>query len=314
MKLIPKKESYRFSLIIPIFNEIPNLTELFKRLKAAQKKWKSPYEIIFINDGSTDKSLNFLQKNKKSLQNVKIIDFSRNFGHQAALFAGLKEASGDLVACIDADLQDPPELLNDMVLKLEKHRADVVYGVRKNRKEGPVKVFCYWLAYRVLRKIFKLNLPLDSGDFCVMNRKVVNILVSHHDQNLFLRGLRAWVGFKQEAYPYVRAARAFGNSKYSYFNLISLALNGIVGFTSLPIYFLGILGVIGLLISFIYISFLITAFAFSYPTPAGFYSVMAAILFFSSIQLCAFATLGFYVFKNYEETRKRPLYLIKKIL
>lgn len=313
MKIDKKHSAYEFSLVIPVYNELPNLPTLFKRLQKAQSEWPKPYQIIFVNDGSSDASLALLKKHKKGLRNIKIIDLTRNFGHQAALLAGMREASGLLIGCIDADLQDPPELLIKMIRQMKSSQAEVIFGVRKKRKEDPLKVFCYWLAYRLLKKILKINMPLDSGDFCVMKKQVVDILVKYHDQNLFLRGLRAWAGFRQEAFYYERAAREFGDSKYSYFDLISLALNGIVGFTILPVIFLGALGVFGILISLIYFVFIALCFLFSFKAPAGFFSVMASLLLFSSIQLCAFGIVGLYVFKNYEETRKRPLFLIKKI-
>lgn len=313
MKIDKKHSTHEFSLVIPVYNELPNLPTLFKRLQKAQLEWPKPYQIIFVNDGSTDATLFFLKKNKKKLHNVKIINFTRNFGHQAALLAGMEEASGCLIGCIDADLQDPPELLIKMIRKIKSSKAEVIYGVRKKRKEDPVKVFCYWAAYRFLKKVLKINMPLDSGDFSVMRKQVVDILVKYHEQNLFIRGMRAWAGFQQEAFFYERAAREFGNSKYSYFDLISLALNGIVGFTILPVIFLVALGIFGTTISLAYFIFIAFCFIFSFPAPAGFFSIMASLLLFSSIQLCATGIIGLYVFKNYEETRKRPLYLIKEI-
>ena len=308
-----KKKTSSLSIVIPVYNEIENLPSLLQRIKISQTKWPKNSELIFVNDGSSDSSLDYLKRHKGLLHNAKVLDLTKNFGHQAALLAGLTASNGEVIGCLDADLQDPPELIEKMLKQMHQDKADVIYGVRKNRKEGAIKTLIYWLAYRVLNKVLRIQIPLDSGDFCLMKKNVKRIIITHHDQNLFLRGLRAWVGFKQVPFIYSRDSRFKGKSNYSFSKLLELGFNGIVGFTNLPILFLGVIGVIGLTASLCYMLFLVTALLLNYPSPPGFVSLMVALLLFSSIQLLAIWVIGFYVCKNYEETRKRPTYLVKTI-
>jgi hypothetical protein len=207
-----------------------------------------------------------------------VIDLSRNFGHQRALLAGLAHASGDVIACIDGDLQDPPTLIPTMLDRLDEQDADVVYAVRRRRKEHAAKKTAYWMAYRLMRSIMDIELPLDSGDFAVMRRPVLDAMLRMPEQSLFLRGLRAWVGFRQVPFEYDRAARAAGEAKYRWSDLFRLAYNGIFSFTKVPIRVLGIVGSAAILASVCYAVWLVGAWLFGAQIPAGFSTLILAIM------------------------------------
>ncbi|MFQ5452305.1 MAG: glycosyltransferase family 2 protein, partial [Candidatus Paceibacterota bacterium] len=204
----------RYSLIIPVYNEEETIQELYKRCSAVLDKLKGTYEIIFVNDGSTDTTRALLLKLRSKNKRIKIINFSRNFGHQVAVNAGMRHSSGEYVAIIDGDLQDPPEILPKFFAKLEKG-YDVVYGTRKKRKESFCKRFLYNLFYRSLQAIVDLEIPLDSGDFCVMKRHIVDAINLLPERNRYIRGLRSWVGGKQIGIDYKRNRRYKGKSKYT---------------------------------------------------------------------------------------------------
>ncbi|MFM8634642.1 MAG: glycosyltransferase, partial [Planctomycetia bacterium] len=236
----------------------------------------------------------------------------RNFGHQRALLAGLVQASGDVVACIDGDLQDPPALLVEMIAALDTHSVDVVYGVRRRRKEGACKTTAYWLAYRLLHGILEIDLPLDAGDFSVMRRPVLEAMLRMPEQSLFLRGLRAWVGFRQQPFEYERAARCAGSAKYRWRDLFRLAYDGIFSFTHLPIRILGAIGLAAIGFSVLYSLYLATAWLLGIHTPRGFTTLIIAIMFFSGVQLVAIRILGAYIRRILDEVRGRPLFLVRE--
>jgi dolichol-phosphate mannosyltransferase len=273
--------------------------------------YSGPWEMIAVNDGSSDSTLEKLLSWHYRDSRIKVLDLSRNFGHQRALLAGLAHASGEVIACVDGDLQDPPELIPVMLRELEVHHADVIYGVRRRRKENMVKKTAYWLAYRLMRAVMEIELPLDAGDFAVMRRPVLDAFLRMPEQSLFLRGLRAWVGFRQIPFEYERNARFAGDAKYTWKDLFRLAYSGIFSFTKLPIRLLGLVGMGAIGISCLYAIFLLSAWIAGQSIPQGFTTLVLAIIFFSGVQLVALRILGSYIHRIYDEVRARPAYLVR---
>jgi dolichol-phosphate mannosyltransferase len=299
------------SVVSPVYNEEIGVDHLISQVIEALSERSGPWEMIVVNDGSRDGTLEKLLVWHQRDSRIKVLDLTRNFGHQRALLAGLAHASGEVIACIDGDLQDPPELIPVMLRELDKHHADVVYGVRRHRKENIIKKTSYWLAYRVMRAVMEIELPLDSGDFAVMRRPVMDAFMQMPEQSLFLRGLRAWVGFRQIPFPYERAARFAGDAKYTWKDLFRLAYSGIFSFTKLPIRLMGLLGMGAIGISVLYSIFLLAAWMAGRSIPQGFTTIVLAIIFFSGVQLLALRILGAYIHRIYDEVRARPPYLIR---
>jgi len=300
------------SVVTPFYNEEEVVDLLASEIISALSARRGPWEVIAINDGSRDATLAKLVKWHRREPRFKVIDLSRNFGHQRALLAGLSHASGDVIACIDGDLQDPPALIPTMLDQLDEQDADVVYAVRRRRKENAAKTTAYWMAYRLMRWIMDIELPLDSGDFAVMRRPVLESMLRMPEQSLFLRGLRAWVGFRQVPFEYERAARAAGEEKYRWSDLFRLAYNGIFSFTKVPIRVLGMIGTAAILGSICYSFWLFGSWLFGAEVPAGFSTLILAIIFFSGVQLVAIRILGAYIYRIYDEVRARPVYLVRK--
>ena len=304
--------NHLLSVVIPVYNEEEVIDRLASDIISALSARTGPWEVIVVNDGSHDATLAKLIEWHSREPRFKVIDLSRNFGHQRALFAGLSHASGDVIACIDGDLQDPPKLIPPMYDQLDKQDADVVYAVRRHRKENAAKTTAYWMAYRLMRWIMDIDLPLDSGDFAVMRRHVLEAMLRMPEQSLFLRGLRAWVGFRQVPFEYERAARAAGEEKYRWSDLFRLAYNGIFSFTKVPIRVLGMIGTAAILASICYSLWLFGTWLFGAEIPAGFSTLILAIIFFSGVQLVAIRILGAYIHRIYDEVRARPVYLVRK--
>lgn len=300
----------KLSLVIPVFNEEDNIPNLFARLSGALATWTSNYEIIMVNDGSADNTLSLLINHHEQDNRIKIIDFSRNFGHQAAILAGITEAEGDYIAILDGDLQDPPEFLQELYAKAEEG-YDVVYAVRKKRKEGIIKKGLYFTFYRFLNKITQINIPLDSGDFGLFTKRVRDEIIQAKEHSLFIRGIRSWVGFKQTGIEYERDKRHAGEPKYTFKKLFSLAYNGIFSFSDFPIRILTKLGFYLILISVGYTIFSLIRY-FQGNAPTGFTTLAIAIFFFGSVQIFTLGIVGEYVLRNYNESRNRPIYIINK--
>ena len=298
------------SLIIPVFNEEETIPFLFDRCISSINKITDNFEIICVNDGSFDSSPMLLDEFHKRDHRWKVVHLSRNFGHQAAFLAGLENCTGEFIGMIDGDLQDPPELMIEFYKKLLEG-YDVVYGVRKNRKEGFLKKFSYSTYYKLIDSISAVPIPLDSGDFCMMRRVVLNEILVSKEQSLFLRGTRSWVGFKQFGYSYDRDKREMGQTKYTLRKLFQLAYNGIYSFSTFPIKLLTQLGVIVVLGSLLYILYALYIKFHDPHTPQGFTTLAVAIFFFSGVQLIALGIIGEYVLRIYDESRKKPLYIIK---
>lgn len=299
------------SVVSPVFNEEEGVDRLVTEVITALADRPGPWEMVVVNDGSRDGTLEKLLAWHRRDSRIKVLDLSRNFGHQRALLAGLAHASGDVIACIDGDLQDPPELIPVMLRELDARDADVIYGVRRRRKENMAKKTAYWTAYRVMRAVMEIELPLDSGDFAVMRRPVLDAVLRMPEQSLFLRGLRAWVGFRQIPFEYDRAARFAGDAKYTWRDLFRLAYNGIFSFTTLPIRLLGLVGMAAIAVSVLYSLFLLAAWLGGQKFPQGFTTLVLAIIFFSGVQLVALRILGAYIHRIYDEVRARPAYLVR---
>jgi len=306
------------SIVIPCYNEQEVLPELFKRLTAVTNAWKYNVEMICINDGSKDNTWQLLKQQVDKDSRWKIISFSRNFGHQTAVSCGLTYTVGDAVFIIDADLQDPPEVLESFLNKWEDG-FDVVYAIRKARKESIFKKFSYWAFYRVLSKLSDLKIPLDSGDFSLMDRKVVNVINALPERNRFVRGLRAWAGFKQVGLEYERQARFAGETKYPFKKLLKLASDGIISFSSTPLIISAYIGMIVSFLAFIGVIFAILQRIFSpffisigIGPIAGYSTTIMAIMFLGGIQLIFLGIIGMYLGRIYDEVKQRPNWVINE--
>lgn len=300
------------SVIAPVYNEEGTVLALVDHVKSALAGFGERWEFIVVNDGSADSTLELLLRFHREDCRIKVLDLSRNFGHQRALLAGLTYASGSVVACIDGDLQDSPTLIPAMLKSLDTNDADVVYGVRRERKENAIKKMAYWLAYRILNRLMNIDLPLDSGDFAVMRRPVVDAILRMPEQSLFLRGLRAWVGFRQIPFEYERAPRFAGASKYRWKDLFRLAYDGLFSFTEVPIRLLGLLGIAAVASSTAYSIFLFVGWFLGLTFPQGFTTLVLAVMFFSGVQLLALRIIGAYIHRIYDEVRSRPPFLVRQ--
>lgn len=301
------------SIVIPIFNEEENLQNLYNRLTAAAPSWGEDYEIVLVDDGSRDSSLTMMRVMAEKDARVRVVKLSRNFGHQPAISAGIKIAKGDAIVIMDGDLQDPPEELHRFLAKW-REGYEVVFAVRTKRKEGFFKKMAYSTFYRILAWISDIEIPLDSGDFCVMDRKVVNVLVHEMPEQLrFVRGMRAFAGFKQIGVTYERAERAAGEVKYTFKKLVQLALDGLFGFSSFPLrlatymgflisipsFFLGIFFVLHRLIGF-------KVFGHAPEETPGTASLAVGMYFLGGVTLIILGILGEYIGRIYIEVKKTP--------
>lgn len=299
------------SLIVPIYNEELIVEELFQRAQSALEKITSDFEVILVNDGSTDKSLPLMLACRQKDDRFKVLDLSRNFGHQSAILAGLTYAKGEYVGIMDGDLQDPPELFARFYEKMQEG-FDVVYAVRKKRKEGRLKKAAYWLYYRILTNIAGMRVPVDSGDFCLMRKRVVDEMLRLPEQSLFLRGLRFWVGFRQTGLAYERAERLAGEPKYNLRRLYRLATNGIYSFSDFPIRLMGQLGMLTVLITLSYSVYILSKKIIWGEIIEGFTTLILAIFFFGGVQLISIRILGEYVSRIYDQSRNRPLFIVRE--
>ena len=298
------------SVVIPLYNEEENVSELHRRLDVALRSMDIPYEILLVNDGSRDSTPRLLDELHRTDPNLSVLHLSRNFGHQPAVSAGLDHARGRAVLIMDGDLQDPPEVIPQF-FQLWREGNDVVYAVRQNRKEGPIKRAGYFAFYRILRAISDIEIPLDSGDFCIMDRRVVEALRSMPEKARFVRGLRTFVGFRQVGLAYDRAAREAGRPKYTLGALIGLALDGLVSFSSYPLRFgttylgLATAGCAALLLAWVLFDAV-----FNRTAPRGWASVLVVMLSMGSIQFISLGIIGEYIRLIFLEAKQRPSYII----
>ena len=302
----------QISIVAPLYNENETFPHLIKRLNEVMDSANFTIEIVLIDDGSRDNTAQLMQAIALLDERYHCIFLARNHGHQLALTAGLAHARGtEGVMVIDGDLQDPPELLLEFYPYL-KQGNDVVYAVRKKRKEGFLKRTGYFLFYRLLKSISYIDIPLDSGDFALMSRRVVNIMNKMPEESRYLRGMRTWVGFKQIGVEYERSERQAGESKYSFSMLFKLAYNGIFNFSEFPIKFVSRLGVLAILVSLVYfISVVIKKFFFQ-EVIEGFTSLLFIIILFSGVQLFALGVIGEYVLRVFFQSKNRPLFIVKE--
>lgn len=307
------------SIVIPIYNESEILQLLYDRLVSASELWEEDYEIILVDDGSSDNSLEIMQGFVSQNAHFKILKLSRNFGHQPAISAGIKYAKGDAVIVMDGDLQDPPEELPHF-LKKWREGYHVVYAIRTKRKEGLFKRIAYKLFYRFLARVSNIDIPIDSGDFCVMDRKVVDVLNKDMPENIrFVRGLRAFAGFKQIGVSYERAERAGGEVKYTFRKLLKLAIDGIFDFSTFPLRLATYLGLIISIPSFILGIFFILhrlldfkIMGYSPQDTPGMATLAVAMFFLGGVVLVILGVIGEYLGRIYIEVKKRPFYLVEE--
>jgi glycosyltransferase involved in cell wall biosynthesis len=303
----------KISIIVPIYNSSKFIHHLLESIEVEKNNSHWELELILVDDGSKDQSFEKIIELSKHYQYIKGIKLSRNFGHQIAVKTGLSHCSGDYIAVIDDDLQDPPSLLPYFFSKLD-NGYDVAYGVRKKRKESFIKKISYSTFYRVLKKLSNTEIQLDSGDFCVMKKIVVDNMLKLQEKNPFLRGIRAWVGFKQIGVEYDRHARFDGESGYTLKKLLKIALDGIFSFSSVPIRLITILGTIGLFFAFIYSSLMLYENLVHKMPVKGFTSLVIIISFFSSLILICLGIIGEYIVRIYDEVRNRPFTIIEETI
>jgi glycosyltransferase involved in cell wall biosynthesis len=300
------------SFVIPVYNEESNLPMLVERLVKIMDKSPLTLEAVLVDDGSRDNSRAMLQQLALSDPRFHIVLLSRNHGHQLALTAGLSVARGsEGVFVLDGDLQDPPELLETFYAKYQEG-YDVVYAVREKRKEVFYKRFAYFIFYRILKKIANIDIPLDSGDFSFISRRVVNVLNKMPEESRFIRGMRTWIGFKQIGIAYDRQERASGDSKYSFSKLVQLALNGIYNFSEFPIKFVTSLGGFAIISSVLYLISVIIKKLFFDQVIEGFTALLFVIILFGGIQLMAIGVLGEYILRIFFQSKSRPNFIIEK--
>ncbi|CCI15478.1 putative enzyme [Microcystis aeruginosa PCC 9806] len=304
----------KYSLIIPIYNEEETIPELYRRVSDVMDSLDDSVELILINDGSRDRSLNLMRELQERDARVCYISFARNFGHQAAVTAGLNFARGQVIVVLDADLQDPPELIPKMI---ESWQAGyhVVYAQRtKRKKESWFKRLTAYVFYRLLRQLADVDIPADTGDFCLMDRQVVDVLNSMPERNRYIRGLRAWIGFRQTAVKFERDPRFAGEVKYTFKKSLALAINSLVSFSKIPLRISTYLGLFSALIALL-MALLVLYWRLQQPDSpvTGLATILIAVFFLGSVQLIGIGILGEYIGRIYEEVKGRPAYTIAEI-
>ena len=301
-----------FSIIAPIFNEAETIPEFYRRMCAVMEGVGEPWELVMVNDGSTDDSASMINELAEKDSRVRPIVFARNFGHQIAVTAGMDYARGDAVVVIDSDLQDPPEVIPELIDKW-REGYEVVYAVRAEREgESKFKLWTASLFYRLIYRITDVKIPLDTGDFRLMDRKVVNVMNQMREHDRFLRGMSAWVGFKQIGVPYARAARYAGTSKYPLQKMIKLAMNAVTGFSFFPLQLATYVGFISAGLSIILIPVVILVRVLTRVELSGQATTLVAVLFLGGVQLISLGILGEYLGRVYDEVRGRPLYIVSQ--
>jgi len=304
----------KYSLIIPIYNEEETIAEMYRRVSSVMDGLDGTSELILINDGSKDRSLLMLRELHNKDERVCYLSLARNFGHQVAVTAGLNFARGEAVIVLDADLQDPPELIPEMI-ELWQQDYQVVYAQRTKRlQESWFKRSTAFMFYRLLKLLADVDIPADTGDYCLMDRKVVDILNSMPERNRYIRGLRAWIGFRQTFVRFERDPRYAGQVKYTFSKSFSLALNSLVSFSRIPLRFSTYLGLFSAALSlFMAILVLYWRIHETKSPVTGFATIMIAIFFLGSVQLIGIGILGEYIGRIYEEIKGRPLYTIAEV-
>jgi polyisoprenyl-phosphate glycosyltransferase len=304
----------KYSFIIPIYNEEETLPELYRRVSAVMEELDDTAELILVNDGSRDRSLQLMRNLHQKDSRVCYLSLARNFGHQIAVTAGLNFVRGQVIFILDADLQDPPELIPEMIEKW-RQGYHIVYAQRtKRRQEGWFKRFTAYAFYRILKQLADVEIPTDTGDFCLLDRQVVDILNSMPERNRYLRGLRSWVGFRQTSVRFQRDPRFAGEVKYTFRKSLALAINGLVSFSKVPLRLSTYVGLLSAMVA-ILMAFLVLYWRIFTPhSPlTGFTIILVAIFFIGSVQLVSIGILGEYIGRIYEEVKGRPLYTLAEM-
>jgi len=308
-----EKQNKLLSIVSPVYNEVENLDEFYSRVLSATGDLNLETEIIYINDGSQDNSIQVINKQSKNDDRVAVIDLSRNFGKEIALTAGLDHASGDAVIVIDSDLQDPPELIPKLVEEW-LNGYDVVNAKRIKRKgEGSLKKITSYIYYRLLFYLSDINIPIDTGDFRLLNRCALDALLKLREKHRYMKGLFAWVGFKQKEIEYEREARYKGKTKWNFFSLFNLAFDGLTSFSIIPLRLASIVGFLSAFFGFFYGLTIVVKRLFFQEQVVGFTSLVVLITFFGGIQLLSIGIIGEYIGRIFNETKNRPLYIVKNI-
>jgi dolichol-phosphate mannosyltransferase len=308
------KAGLRVSVAIPVRNEESVLPELLRRTRAVLDAIAGgPHQVVFVDDGSSDRTLEILEDAARQDPRLLVVSLSRNFGHQAALTAALDSVSGDAVVLMDGDLQDVPETIPAFVDRFEEG-YDVVYATRTSRREGWYLRLCYFLFYRLQALLSDIRVPVDAGDFGLISRRVVEQLRRMPERHRYLRGLRSWVGFRQVGVPVERAERHSGRSKYGMLKLLTLASDGIFAFSIVPLRAAALLGTVAIVFSLLYAAYAVIGRVFLSQTPRGFTTLALLTTAFSGTLLLFLGIIGEYVGRIYEEVKARPLYVVNKII
>ena len=302
-----------YSIIAPIFNESGNIPDLYIRVRDVLDSTGESWELILIDDGSTDDSADLIRDYAKQDARVKPVLFARNFGHQIAVTAGLDYSRGGAIVIIDSDLQDPPEVILDLIAKW-KEGYEVVYAVREEREgESWFKLFTATLFYRMISSITDVNIPMNAGDFRLLDRKVVDVLNQMREKHRFLRGMSSWVGFRQTGISYRRAARQVGETKYPFRKMFRLAINAVTSFSYFPLQLATYIGFVAAVISILSIPIVIAIRIWGSETPLlGQATTLIAVLFLGGVQLISLGILGEYIGRLYDEAKGRPLYIVSE--
>ncbi len=301
------------SLVIPVYNEEVIIPELFDRVQHALESIGQDFEVVLVDDGSTDNTLEKLEQCNNYDKRFKILSLSRNFGHQAAYTAGLSYAKGNYVAMMDGDLQDPPELIKDMYEKAILEGVDIVYGKRIERNEKLLKQFYIKIFHSVFKRLSRLQNVNQVGNFSLMSKRALSAFLSLQEKNRYLPGLRAFIGFNQGFIEYSRPDRTHGDAKMSIYKLITLALDAFFSFSSLPVKICLYSGLFGIIVIFLAIAYIVVG-KLSGQAPLGWSSIILSIYFIGSVQLLSIGILGEYVYRIYKETQNRPIFIVNKFI
>lgn len=304
----------KYSVVIPVYNEEKTIPELYRRLYYVMEQLDGSVETILVNDGSRDRSLQLMRDLQQKDSRIRYLSLARNFGHQIAVTAGLNFVEGQVVVILDADLQDPPELILDLIEKW-RQGYQVVYAQRtQRRQESWFKRFTAYFFYRLLKRLADVDIPTDTGDFCLLDRQVVDILNSMPERNRYIRGLRSWVGFQQTAVQFDRDPRFAGEVKYTFRKSLALAVNGLVSFSKVPLRLSTYVGLVAA-VAAILMALLVLYWRFFVPhSPlTGFTIILVAIFFLGAVQLVSIGILGEYIGRIYEEVKGRPLYTLREV-
>ncbi|BAB76817.1 glycosyltransferase family 2 protein [Anabaena sp. FACHB-709] len=304
----------KYSFIVPIYNEEETITEMYRRISQVMDQMDGSVELCLVNDGSRDRSLKMMRELHQKDPRVVYLSLARNFGHQIAVTAGLNFARGQIVVILDADLQDPPELIAEMV-ELWRQGYHIIYAQRiKRRQEGWFKRFTAYAFYRILKQLADVDIPTDTGDFCLLDRQVVDVLNAMPERNRYIRGLRSWVGFNQTAVKFERDPRFAGDVKYTFRKSFALAINGIVSFSKVPLRLSTYLGLFAAIASLLMCLLVLYWRIFTPHSPlTGIAIILIAIFFLGAVQLVSIGILGEYIGRIYEEVKQRPLYTLSEV-